>query len=114
METYDQKMGQRLRELRKKHGYTQEELSRIAGVQPQDIEGYENGTCRLGTDMLLVLTKHYGIRLDSIFGALHNPNSFPELSAQHTRIMQSLERIITLSELLLLALDELSELGRPQ
>lgn len=54
----------RLRELRKKCGYTQEELGRLLGVQKAAVCKYENGRCSIPQEILLKLCDILGVSAD--------------------------------------------------
>ena len=54
----------RLRELRKKNGYTQEELGRLLGVQKAAVCKYEIGRCSIPQEVLLKLCDILGVSAD--------------------------------------------------
>lgn len=62
----DIKTADRLQELRKKYGYSQETLSEKLGVSRQAISKWERGESSPDTDNLIMLSKIYGITLDDI------------------------------------------------
>lgn len=62
----DIKTADRLQELRKNHGYSQEALSEKLGVSRQAISKWERGESSPDTDNLIALAKIYGITLDDI------------------------------------------------
>lgn len=48
-------VGQRLRALRKKRGYTQEQLAEMAGISPQHCSGIETGGAKVSLPALVQL-----------------------------------------------------------
>lgn len=58
----------RLAELRKKHGYNQEELAEKLGVSRQAVSKWECGESSPDTDNLIALAKVYGMSLDELLG----------------------------------------------
>ena len=58
------KISENIRNLRKAHGETQEELSKIIGVVNTTISNYENGTNFPNTEILNLIASHYGITID--------------------------------------------------
>ena len=57
-------MMNRLRELRKKLGFTQEELGRLLGVQKAAVCKYENGRCSIPQEILLKLCDILSVSAD--------------------------------------------------
>ncbi len=62
----DIKTADRLQELRKSHGYSQEALSEKLGVSRQAVSKWERGESSPDTDNLIALADIYGITLDDI------------------------------------------------
>ncbi len=60
------KISENIRNLRKAHGETQEELSKIIGVVNTTISNYENGTNFPNTEILNLIASHYGITIDDL------------------------------------------------
>ena len=67
-------LGNRLAELRKEHGYSQEELADKLGVSRQAISKWERGEASPDTDNLIELAKIYDISLDELLGLNKNNN----------------------------------------
>ena len=61
-------LGNRLADLRKEHGYSQEELADKLGVSRQAISKWERGEASPDTDNLIELSKIYGVSLDELIG----------------------------------------------
>ena len=64
-------VGQRLRAIRKKRGYTQEQLAEMAGISPQHCSGIETGAAKVSLPALVQLCNALGttpndILLDSV------------------------------------------------
>lgn len=56
----------RLLEMRKKHGFSQEELAERLGVSRQAVSKWERSEASPDTDNLIALAKLYGVSLDSL------------------------------------------------
>lgn len=69
-------LGNRLADLRKQHGYSQEELADKLGVSRQAISKWERGEASPDTDNLIELAKIYDISLDELLGL--NPSNKKE------------------------------------
>lgn len=81
----DIKTANRLQELRKKHGYSQEELADVLGVSRQAISKWERGDASPDTDNLIALAKIYNITIDELI----NGESFEEHHQKHTEPTES-------------------------
>ena len=57
----------RLYELRKQHGYSQDELADKLNVSRQAISKWERSESSPDTDNLIALAKLYGVSLDELF-----------------------------------------------
>ena len=60
------KLGNRLAELRKEHGYSQEDLAEKLGVSRQAISKWECGEASPDTDNLIELARLYNTSLDEL------------------------------------------------
>ena len=49
-----------LREVRKKHGYTQEDLAKILGLTQSQVSKIERGACAMDADYLIFLLSQLG------------------------------------------------------
>lgn len=58
----------RLYELRKQHGYSQDELAEMLNVSRQAVSKWERSESSPDTDNLIALAKLYGISLDDLLG----------------------------------------------
>ena len=70
--------GNRLQELRKAHGLSQEDLADKLGVSRQAVSKWECGEASPDTDNLIQLSKIYGISLDELVGNAPTMKSNPE------------------------------------
>lgn len=77
----DIKTADRLQELRKNHGLSQEALSEKLGVSRQAISKWERGESSPDTDNLIALASIYGITLDDI---LNHEKEIKKPSVQNT------------------------------
>ena len=60
------KLANRLTELRKEHGYSQEELADKLGVSRQAVSKWERAEASPDTDNLIELARIYGVSLDEL------------------------------------------------
>lgn len=59
-------VGQRLRVIRKKRGFTQEQLAEMAGISPQHCSGIETGAAKVSLPALVQLCNALDATLDEI------------------------------------------------
>lgn len=59
-------VGQRLRDIRKKRGYTQEKLAEMAGISPQHCSGIETGGAKVSLPSLVQLCRALDATLDEV------------------------------------------------
>lgn len=64
----DVDIANKLVELRKKHGYSQESLAEKLGISRQAVSKWERAEASPDTDNLILLARIYGISLDELFG----------------------------------------------
>jgi len=60
-------IGRRLRKYRHDAGLTLERLSEMIGISYQQLQKYENGSTKLGTDLLQELAKALGVPVCALF-----------------------------------------------
>lgn len=60
-------LGNKIRELRKKKGLTQEQLAGALNISPQAVSKWENNDAYPDTEMLPVLANFFGVSLDILF-----------------------------------------------
>ncbi len=61
-------LGEKIRELRKKKGLTQEQLAGALSISPQAVSKWENSDSYPDTEMLPILAGFFGVSLDILFG----------------------------------------------
>lgn len=59
-------VGDRLRELRKKHGLTQAEVARRISVSPQQYQKYEDAQTKCSLTTLIALSEQFGVALSHL------------------------------------------------
>lgn len=64
----DIKTANRLYELRKQHGYSQDELAEMLNVSRQAVSKWERSESSPDTDNLIALARLYGVSLDELLG----------------------------------------------
>ncbi len=75
-------IAQRLYELRRAHGISQEDLARKLGVSRQAVSKWECGESVPGTDNLIALARLYGVELDALLGIGRDAEADDEAPAQ--------------------------------
>lgn len=86
---FNQKVGQRIRLLRKVHKYSQREIGELLGVTYQQFQKYESGQNRVNVQVIQILKHLWGVEYAAFFpeeGALQDIGN----SYQFTRIDQSI------------------------
>lgn len=61
-------IGERIAELRKQKGMTQEELASVIGVSAQSVSKWENNTTMPDILLLPVIADIYGVTIDELYG----------------------------------------------
>lgn len=69
---------QRLYELRKRAGLSQEELANLLGVTRQAVQKWETGTSRPDMDNLVSLARYFGVTLDWLVTEREEQKAVPE------------------------------------
>ncbi len=85
MKTY----GERIAELREKHGLTQEELAKILGIKRASLSHYEKNRRVPDYEVLNKIADYFQVTVDYLIGRTDDPNP---LTAEHVEMFtQSLE-----------------------
>lgn len=66
-------MYRRIRDLREDRDMTQAEIANILCCTQQAYSNYENGTRDIPTDILIKISKYYGVSVDYILGLSDSP-----------------------------------------
>lgn len=66
-------MYRRIRDLREDNDLTQKELSKILNCSQQVYSNYELGQRDIPTDILIALSRFYGVSVDYILGLTDHP-----------------------------------------
>ena len=66
-------LGQRISELRKALGWSQVDLSKKLGVAKQTVSNWENENIQPSIDMLVRLSKIFGVSTDNLLGLEQTP-----------------------------------------
>ena len=67
MNSFKSRFGKRLKELRKRAGYTQEKLAEKVGIEPPNISKIENGIHFPQSDKLQKFANAFGVDLMALF-----------------------------------------------
>jgi transcriptional regulator with XRE-family HTH domain len=86
-------LGERIRQLRKEHGWSQAELGSQVGTDSQRISRYENGRITPSVDALVRLAEALGVSVDYLVreGAPRRPLNGPELGVLAERLVDLAE-----------------------
>lgn len=90
----DLKTANRLRDLRRAHGLTQEALAGILGVSRQAVSKWEQGTSSPDIDNLIALAKVYHVSLDELLTGTGIPYSNTEAAAETAPSAEDGPRVI--------------------
>lgn len=82
-------IGQRLKEIRKAHNYTQEKVACVLDISEKHISHAERGVSCLSLKNLIIFCNHFGCSLDYIiFGKTEN-NALAKLPDEIVRILNT-------------------------
>ena len=62
------KSGERLRELRRRDGRTQEDLAEALDVTPQAVSRWEKSACYPDMGLIPSIANYFGVAIDKLFG----------------------------------------------
>lgn len=74
---------ERLYQLRRRHGLSQEQLAEIVGVTRQAVQKWEAGASRPDMENLTILSRHFGVTLDWLITG-EDPDTAPQPEPQPT------------------------------
>ena len=84
-------IGQRIKEFRKRKGFSQEKLAELVGLSFQQIQKYESGANRLNTDKLQTVAETLSIPVSAFFEDL--PVESVPLSDQEKKLLEAFRSI---------------------
>lgn len=91
----DTTVGDRLKELRELHHYSQEQLANMLGVSRKTISNYESDSRELSNVMLLRLASIYRVTTDYILGRQKTDLlDISDLSQREVSVMQELAELL--------------------
>ena len=61
-----QRIGQRIADLRKQHGLTQQDLANLTGMQRNHISRIESGKYSVGFDTLQLIAEQFDMKVDIV------------------------------------------------
>lgn len=80
------KFSERLRELRKSKGYTQEALAKTIGITPGAIGLYEQDRREPDNNTIITLAEVFGVSVDYLLGLDETPTSISHYNGQDNDI----------------------------
>ena len=69
-------IGERLLDLRKDEGLTQDELASILKINKHSVSSYERGKSEPPDDIKVLIAKHFNVSLDYLLGLIDEPLSY--------------------------------------
>lgn len=83
-------IGERLRRLRKKHGWTAKEVGKRLGIAESTVSGYENGHRSPPLDLLVRFADLYGVSTDYLLGRTDHPAFIGRADTENVRVPEPL------------------------
>jgi transcriptional regulator with XRE-family HTH domain len=71
-------IGERLYDLRKDKGLSQEELGEILNINKHSISSYERGRSEPPDDIKIILAKYFNVSVDYLLGLTDVPNAYDD------------------------------------
>ena len=98
-------LGERIKELRRKNGFSQEKIAELVGISRQAVTKWEAGQSAPSMANLLALAELFGVSLDELTGgvsdAIPNENT---VDAQDTGIAEKKKGAVSLTLAILLSM----------
>ena len=88
----DNKYGKRLKGLRERYGYSQEELAKLLNVSRSRIANYEQGTREPDMEMQEALADFFNVTLDYLFG--HSTKSLADQLREISAAPEDIDRFV--------------------
>jgi len=98
-----EKVGERLKQLRRARGLTQADVAKVIKVSPQQYQKYEDAHSKCNLNYLVLLSEYHGVSLNAIISGETTPS---ELSADETQREEDLLARLVNSSVQLETLDE--------
>jgi transcriptional regulator with XRE-family HTH domain len=89
-------LGARIRELRLKRGWTQQELAERVGIQQKQISSYERGANVPSGQTFIALAEAFGVSLDYL--AQISPHSSAQAAIADLDLLEKVQRVDRLDE----------------
>ena len=86
----------KLKELRKQHKKTQEDVAKILNVTHQTYGRYELGICEPTLETLCTLANYYGVTVDYLIG--RDANEFAYLSQEEKTLIVNFRKLSTYNQ----------------
>lgn len=96
-------MGVRLKELRKKAGYTQDDLAKMIGISKRTIQNWEDGVSSIKENKLKILCKTFGVDMPYMLG-YNNVKNETDLKA--SVLDETLEKLRAINNMVSVESDE--------
>lgn len=87
-------IGNRIRQLRKEAGFTQEALGKKLGVIKQTVSSWENGISEPNSEMLSNITSIFGVSIGYLYGLSDAPKSGQDLEWRYSQVSNRLGNIL--------------------
>lgn len=86
-------VGERISEIRKKRGFTQQELSEQIGIMRVTLADYERSRSRIYDEMIIRIAKALSVSTDRLLGFEKHEEVNEDVSLRYTRRIKEIEEL---------------------
>ncbi len=86
-------LGERIAEIRKKRGLSQESLSKKLGIARVTLADYERGRSRVYDEMIIRIAKELKVSTDRLLGFVQPENLQENISLKYTKRIRAIEEL---------------------